>query len=49
MKNLLSKEQYCYKIHTLLMKSSAYPPSVENGPFLQENLNPTSFKIMYKD
>ena len=24
MKDLLSKEYYCYKIHTLLMKSSAY-------------------------
>ena len=26
MKDLLSKEHYSYKIHTLLMKSSAYPP-----------------------
>ena len=25
-KELLSKELYCYKFHTLLMKSSAYPP-----------------------
>ena len=25
MKELLNKEHYCYKIHTLLMKSSAYP------------------------
>ena len=28
MKDLLSKEHYCYKIHTLLMKSSAYPPPI---------------------
>ena len=27
MKDLLSKEHYCYKIHTLLMKSIPYPPS----------------------
>ena len=26
MKDLLSKEHYCHKVHTLLMKSSAYPP-----------------------
>ena len=25
MKDLLSKECYCYKIHTLLMKGSSYP------------------------
>ena len=25
MKELLNKEHYCYKIHTLLMKSSAHP------------------------
>ena len=25
MKDFLSKEHYCYKIHTLLMKGSAYP------------------------
>ena len=32
MKDLLSKEDYCYKIHTL-MKSSAYPiPSINNSP-----------------
>ena len=32
MKELLSKEYYCYKIHTLLMKSSAYPhPSRYNS------------------
>ena len=32
MKALLSKEHYCYKIHTLLMKSSAYPPLIGNPP-----------------
>ena len=49
MKDLLSKEHYCYKIHTLLMKSSAYPsPSIDTSPpiwatplpFLQENCDP---------
>ena len=46
MKNLLSKEHYCYNtIYTLLMKSSAYPLSIDNPlyglpPFLQENLDP---------
>ena len=29
MKDLLSKEHYCYKIHTLLMKNSAYPHLLE--------------------
>ena len=44
MKDLLSKEHCCYKINTL-MKSSAYPPSIDNPPlwatplFLQENLD----------
>ena len=31
MKNLLTKEHYCYKIYTLLMKSSAYPLSIDNA------------------
>ena len=26
MNDSLSKEHYCYKIHALLIKSSAYPP-----------------------
>ena len=26
MKDLMSKDHYCYKIHTLLMNSSASPP-----------------------
>ena len=26
MKNLLRKEHYCFKIHTLVMKNSAYLP-----------------------
>ena len=30
MKDLPSKEHYPYKIHTLLTKSSAYPPSTDN-------------------
>ena len=35
MKDMLSKEHYSYKIHTLLMKSSAYTPLL----FLQKNLD----------
>ena len=35
MKDLLSKEHYPYKIHTLLMKNSAYLTL----PFLQKNLD----------
>ena len=31
MKDLPSKEHYCYKINTL-MKSSACPPSIDNPP-----------------
>ena len=50
MKDLLSKEHYCYKTHTL-MRSIAYPvPSIDKPPspyldypsFLQENLDPPS-------
>ena len=33
MKDLQSKEPYCYKIHALLMKSSALHPSIDN-PFV---------------
>ena len=47
MKELLSKEHHCYKIHTLLMKSSAYLPPFyrqpaiwTTPPFLKENLDP---------
>ena len=49
MKDLLTKKHYCYKVHTSLMTSSAYPPSVDNPlyglpqppppPFLQEKLD----------
>ena len=48
MNNLLSKEHYCYKVHTLLMKSIAYPlppfyrqpPYMDSPPpFLQENFH----------
>ena len=54
MKNLLSKKHYCYKTHTLLMQSSAYPsPSINNHlygltPFLQENLDPSPPMIFQK-
>ena len=30
MKDLLTKRHYCYKVHTSLMTSSAYAPSVDN-------------------
>ena len=30
MEDLLNKEHYYYKIHRLLMKSSAYPASIDN-------------------
>ena len=49
MKNLLSKEHNCYKIHTLLMKSSAYPLSMDNPPiwanphFYKKSLIPHSY------
>ena len=48
MKDLLSKEHYCYKIHALRMKSNAYllfyrqPPYMGYPPFLKENLHPPS-------
>ena len=32
MKDLMSKEHYCYKIHTLTMKSSAYVPLLHRQP-----------------
>ena len=36
MNNLLSKEHYCYKVHTLLMKSIAYPlpPFYRQPPYM---------------
>ena len=44
MKDLLSKEHYCYKIYTLLVKSSAHSPYIDNPldvlpppPFLKVN------------
>ena len=33
MKDLVSKERYCYKIHILLMKSSFYPQFHEHPPY----------------
>ena len=42
MKDLLNKEHYCYKIHTLLTKSGVYsPPSVENPSPSLYGLPPT--------
>ena len=57
MKNLLSKEHYCYKAHVLLMKSSAYPPFFHRQhppygllpPFLWENLDPLLFYDFFKN
>ena len=52
MKDLLSKEHYCVKIHTLLMKSSTYPTFYRQPPtlyvlppppYLQRNLDPLPF------
>ena len=47
MKDLLSKEQYCYEIHKSIVKTSAYhlfyrhpSPYMGYAPFLQENLDP---------
>ena len=34
MKDLLSKEYYCYKMYTLLMASSAYPVSIDNRSYM---------------
>ena len=34
MKDLMSKDHYCYKIHTLLMNSSASPPSIDNPSYM---------------
>ena len=34
MKDLLSKERYCYKIHVLLMKSSAYHVSIDTLTYI---------------
>ena len=46
MKDLLSKEHYCYKIHTVLMKSIAYPPSIDNPLY---GLPPNFYKkILYR-
>ena len=42
MKDMLSKEHYCYKTHILLIKSSAYSLIWTTPPFLQENLDPPS-------
>ena len=48
MNDLLSKDHYCYKIYTLLMKSSAYPISIDNPAvwatpyFYKKILIPTS-------
>ena len=39
MKDLLSKERYCYKIPTSLTKSSAYPILQTTILFLQENFD----------
>ena len=57
MKGLLTKKHYCYKVHTSLMTSSAYPPSVDNPlyglpppppPFLQEKLD-SALQLFFKN
>ena len=56
MKDLLCKEHYYYKMHTLLMKSSTYPllkttsynPIRITPPFLQENLESTPSMTLQK-
>ena len=35
MKDLLSKEHYCYKIHTFLIKNSAYPPFYRQPSYIE--------------
>ena len=40
MKDLMSKEHYCYKIHTLLMKSSAYPPYYRQLSYIENPAHP---------
>ena len=45
----LNERVYCHKIHTLLLKNSAYPLFIDNPfymdypLFLQENLDPSPF------
>ena len=39
MKDLLSKEHFYHKIHTLLIKSSAYPPFIDN-PYMDSSPEP---------
>ena len=57
MKDLLSKEHYCYKIHILLLKSSAYLLFYRHPPplplrymgyplILQENLDPPLLRFL---
>ena len=36
----MSKEHYCYKIHTLLMKSSAYPPYYRQPSYIENPAHP---------
>ena len=49
--DLLPKKHHCGKIHTLLMKNIAYPPSsiTPLPPFLQENLDPTADITLLKE
>ena len=54
MKDLLSKEHYCYKMHALALKRSAYSPSIDNTPImeyppiLQENLDPPPPSMIFQ-
>ena len=57
MKDFMSKEHYCYKVHTLLMKSGAYPPppspalppTFYGQPPLYGLPPPTTPSILHKD
>ena len=44
MKDLLSKELYCYEIYTLLMKSSGYPPSIDSSFYKHYPIPPHTHK-----
>ena len=51
MKDLLSKDHYCYKIYTLLIKAIAYSPRLVKTPiwstpyFYRKNIYPSYYFI----
>ena len=48
MKDLLSKQYYCYKIYTLVMKSNSYPPFYRQPPFMDKIVIAVVFAIVSK-